>query len=94
MRALRPRWNGVMSSEMLMDDLRADGRDVVDRLLPQGLRESSPDVPGLWHDVSPSVTRERSSWTASRVHFVRRGRIWLGARLVEEMGMRSRIASR
>ena len=31
---------------------------------------------------------------ASRVHFVRGGRIWLGARLVEETGMRSRIVSR
>jgi hypothetical protein len=47
MRAFRPRWNGVMSSEMLMNNLRADGRDVVDRLLPQGLREFPPDVPGL-----------------------------------------------
>ena len=83
-----------MSSEMLMDDLRADGRDVVDRLLPQGLREPLPDVPGLRHDVSPSVTRERSSWMASRVHFVRGGRTWHGARLVEETGMRSRIVSR
>ena len=76
MRAWRPRWNGVMSSEMLMDNLRADGRDVVDRLLFQGLREPRPDVPGLWHDVSPSVTKERSSWMASRVHFVRGGVIW------------------
>src|SRR3954465_2914788 len=83
-----------MCSEMLMDDLTADGRDVVDRLLPQGLREPSPDVPGSWHEVPPSATRERSSWTASRVHFVRRVRTWLGARPVEEMGIRSRIAGR
>jgi hypothetical protein len=31
---------------------------------------------------------------AFRVHFVRRVGIWLAARLVEETGMRSRIASR
>src|SRR5262249_3215135 len=84
MRAWRPRWNGVMSSEMLMDGLRVDGRDVVDRLVLQGLREPLPDIPGLRHDASPSVTRERSSWTASRVHFVRGGRAWHVARLVDE----------
>jgi hypothetical protein len=83
-----------MSSEILMDDLRADGRDVFDRLVLQDLREPLPDVLGLRHDVSPSVTKERSSWTASRVHFVRAGRTWHVARLVEEIGMRSRIVSR
>jgi hypothetical protein len=83
-----------MSSETLMDNLRADGRDVVDHLLPQELRERWPDVSWLWHDVSPSVTKARISWTASSVHFVRGGWIWLDARLVEETGMRSRIVSR
>ena len=77
-----------------MGNLRTEGRDVVDRLTPQGLRESLPDVAGPWHDVSPSVTKERSSRAASRVHFVRGGRIRSGARLVEETGMRSRIDSR
>jgi len=77
-----------------MDDLRADGGDVFDRLVLQDLREPLPDVLGLRHDVSPSVTKERSSWTASRVHFVRGGRIWHVARLVEETGMRSRVVSR
>ena len=62
-----------MSSEMLMDDLRADGRNVVDRLLPQRLCESRPDILGLWHGESPSVIKESSSWTASLVHFVRLG---------------------
>jgi hypothetical protein len=79
---------------MLMDDLRADSGDVVDRLLLQGLREPLPDVAGLWHDGSPSVTKERSSWTASRVHFVRGRWTWHVARLVDEMGMRSLIVSR
>src|SRR4051794_33891267 len=79
-RAWRPRWNGVMSSETLMDKLRADGRDVVDHLLPHGLGERWPDVPWLRHDVSPSVTKARISRAASRVHFVRGGWIGLGAR--------------
>ena len=83
-----------MSSETFMNHLRADRRDVVDDLLFERLRERLPDFLWLRHGVSPSWTRERSSRMASWVHFVRGGGIWFTAKLVEETGMRSRIASR
>src|SRR5271157_5571642 len=43
MRAWRPRWKGVMSSDTFMDNLRVDGGDVIDDLLLQGWREPRPD---------------------------------------------------
>src|SRR3954452_7243390 len=70
--ARRPRWNGLMRSDVLMKDLLKDDSEVPANLLAHGLGESVPDVSGrdghgAWH----LSTSERRSWIASTVSLVR-----------------------
>src|SRR6266508_3022068 len=94
--AFRARWCGVTSSEVLMNHLDQDRREVVDDGLLAVWAESSPDIPGwLWiaHRASPGSAKVTSSAIASRVNLVR-GMSRAAAKFVASRGMRNRMELR
>jgi hypothetical protein len=94
MMALRVRWWGVMSSELLIDYLLEDGREFFMDLRLQSGREARPEGGGLdGHNTSHWVASVTSSWIACAVSFVRdTGRD--GLRLVAASGMRKSMDGR
>src|SRR5579864_5536616 len=88
------RCRDVTSSDVLMDYLLEDRREVVDDSVLEVWRQSLPDR--CWingHSASHSPATVRSSWSASLVSLVGTlGRF--AASVVEALGMHKAIASR
>jgi hypothetical protein len=94
MMALRVRWCGVMSSDVLIDYLLDDGSEVSADLRLELGRESLPDGGGIdSHNTSYSMARVTSSLTAAAVSlvFVLAG---AGMRLVAATGICNSISCR
>src|SRR5688572_28306731 len=82
-----------------MSDLREEADQVLDDLLPAGLRQTRPEGLGLdgldgGHGGSHSFTNANNCWTASAFSFVRAAGTAAQERLVAPIGSLMRIESR